>query len=71
MVLHLSDFHNVPPDSLRLLCGHRGHIEETKSVEFAFVAICLRLAHHNDCTMYYKIAELFSLIMYGNGHQNY
>ena len=37
-------------DSLRLFCCHRGHNEETKSVEFAFVAICLRLTHHNDCT---------------------
>ena len=38
-------------DSLRFFCCHRGHNEETKSVEFAFVAICLRLTHHNDCTI--------------------
>ena len=38
-------------DSLRLFCCHRGHNEETKSVEFAFVAISLRLTHHNDCTI--------------------
>ena len=46
MVLHLSDFHNVPPGRfLKTFLLHRGHNEETKSVEFAFVAICLRLTH--------------------------
>ena len=49
-------------DSLRLFCCHRGHNEETKSVEFAFVAISLRLTHHNDCTIsrrmgYWKAEE--------------
>ncbi len=41
-------------DSLRLFCCHREYNEETKSVEFAFVAICLRLTHHNDCTISYS-----------------
>jgi len=37
----------IPRD---FFCCHGRHNEETKSVEFAFIAISLRLTRHNNCT---------------------
>ena len=43
---YFSNFHTVPPRGfLRTFFCHSGDNKETKSVEFAFVAISVRLTH--------------------------